>query len=140
MTRVARGALAVCILAGLSLGAHWCADWNSIDSCLDGGHVYDYTREVCDVSAVTLPVIPYATRHATLIRVTWVVILVTALVAAWVLRARYRSVSFAAVMALLIISVAVWAVPGAGRLVMLAPVVGGAGWAYVKLRRSRSVA
>jgi hypothetical protein len=139
MTQVVRVALGVCIVAGLSLGTHWCADWNAIDSCLDRGHVYDYAREACDAAALTSPVIPYSVRHSLPIRVAWVVILVAAFVAAYGLRTRHRGVSFAAVMALLIMGLAVWAVPGAGRLVLLAPVVAGAGWAFLKLRRSGTV-
>jgi hypothetical protein len=46
------------------------------------------------------------------------------------------TVSFAAVMVFLIMGLAVWSVPGAGRLVLLAPVVLGAAWALTRLWRS----
>jgi hypothetical protein len=50
------------------LGAHSCHDFVAIDSCLDAGHVYDYTRDVCDTQAYDLLVIPYQARHPNLIR------------------------------------------------------------------------
>jgi uncharacterized membrane protein len=44
--------------------------------------------------------------------------------------------TFPAFIAVWIMALAVWAVPGPGRLVLLAPVVIGAVWAFVRLRRS----
>ena len=46
------------------------------------------------------------------------------------------SASFSVLMVLLIMSLAVWSVPGTGRLVFLAPVVLGAAWAVMRLRRA----
>lgn len=43
---------------------------------------------------------------------------------------------FSVLMVLLIMGLAIWAVPGTGRLVLLAPVVLGAVWAVTRLRRS----
>lgn len=43
---------------------------------------------------------------------------------------------FSLVMALLIMGLAVWAVPGTGKLVLLTPAVLGAAWAFMRLRRS----
>jgi hypothetical protein len=46
------------------------------------------------------------------------------------------TVSFSVLMVFLIMGLAVWSVPGAGRLVLLAAVVLGAGWAFKRVRRS----
>jgi hypothetical protein len=46
--------------------------------------------------------------------------------------------AFSLFMALGVMTVAVWAVPGAGRLILLAPVVLGAAWAVARLRRAGS--
>ena len=45
--------------------------------------------------------------------------------------------SFSALMVLLILGLAVWSVPGTGRLLLLAPIVLGAAWAFMRLRRSQ---
>lgn len=44
--------------------------------------------------------------------------------------------TFPAFIAVWIMGVAIWAVPGPGRLVLLAPVIIGAVWAFVRLRHS----
>ena len=49
---------------------------------------------------------------------------------------RAATVSFSVFIMLLIMGLAVWSVPGAGRLVLLAPVALGAAWAFTCLRRS----
>jgi hypothetical protein len=64
----ARTWLIISAVGLLGTGAHWCRDVIRVDSCLDAGHVYDYVREACDHSAVTLPVIPYGARHPWIIR------------------------------------------------------------------------
>lgn len=50
----------------------------------------------------------------------------------------FPSNSFSFFMALLIMALAVWALPGNTRLVLVLPVVLGAVWAFWKLRRSRT--
>ena len=45
--------------------------------------------------------------------------------------------SFSVLMVLLILGLAVWSVPGTGRLLLLAPIVLGAAWAFMRLRRSQ---
>ena len=137
-TRVGQAGVALAALAGLALGAHWLHEFVAVDSCLDAGHVYDYVREQCDTSAQVLPVIPYAQRHATLVLVSSGLI-VTGLVGAIAARAHGSGpweLSFSLGMALLVMALAVWAVPGWGRLVLVAPVIAGAGWALFSLRRS----
>ena len=131
-----RAGLAISIVAGLALGAHWCADWNAIDSCLDAGHVYDYAHEVCDTSALTLPVISYVDRHSNLIRLAWALMLAGAALSGYVMRRRIRRIPFSLVMAVLVMCLAVWAVPGWGRLVLVAPVLAGAAGAFWMLRHS----
>jgi hypothetical protein len=46
------------------------------------------------------------------------------------------SALFSVLMVLLIMGLAVWSVPGTGRLVLLAPIVLGAVWAFARARRS----
>jgi hypothetical protein len=137
-TRVGRAGVVLAALASLALSAHWLHEVVAVDSCLDAGHVYDYARERCETSALVLPVTPYAQRHATLVLVASGLI-VTGLVAAIATRALGSGsweLSFSAGMALLVMALAVWAVPGWGRLVLLAPLIAGVGWALFRLRRS----
>jgi hypothetical protein len=48
------------------------------------------------------------------------------------------TLSFSVLMVFLIMALAVWSVPGAGRVLLLAPVILGAAWALARLRRSES--
>jgi len=137
-TAAGRAGMALAALAGLALGAHWFRELAAVDSCLDSGHVYDYLHERCDTTALTLPIIPYGERHGTLVRVASGLILagVALAVASPVFRSGVWPLSFSGAMALLIMGLAVWAVPGWGKLVLLTPIIIGAGWALIRLRRS----
>jgi hypothetical protein len=77
-------------LGMVALGAHWSRDFVRIDSCLDSGHVYDYSREVCDTEASHLPLVPYQARHPYLICGTALLTLVGLLGAGatWAIRLR----------------------------------------------------
>ena len=137
-TRVGQAGVALATLASLGLGAHYCRESVAIDSCLDAGHVYDYVRERCDSSAQALPVIPYAERHATIVLVASGLILMGLAAPIVTRRLRWRSseLYFSGGMAALVMGLAVWAVPGWARLLLLAPVVLGLGWALLRLRSS----
>src|SRR5262249_31828108 len=133
-----RAGIAGAAFASLALGFHWCRDFVAVDSCLDAGHVYDYAREACDTTALTPPVIPYSERHSTLILVAAALIVsgLGATLASRGLAAGGQDSTFSGFMAVVIMALAVWAVPGWGRLVLLAPIVAGAGWAIFTLRHS----
>jgi hypothetical protein len=52
------------VVVGLAgLGGHWLLEAVNVDSCLDAGHVYDYSNGRCDEAALHRPVIPYGERH-----------------------------------------------------------------------------
>jgi len=138
ITTVGRAGLAVAVLAGATLGAHWCRDALVVDSCLDAGHVYDYANERCDSTALTLPVIAYTDRHAAFLRVASALVLsgIAVALASRAFAGGAPELSFSGGMALLIMGLAVWAVPGWGRLVLVAPIIAGTGWALLRLRRS----
>jgi hypothetical protein len=138
-TRVGQAGVAVAALATLVLSAHWVREFIAVDSCLDAGHVYDYVRERCDSSALSLPVIPYAQRHATFVVASSGLIIIGLVTAVAIQSHRSGSLqlSFSGGMALLIMALAFWAVPGWGRLVLLAPVLAGIGWAFLRLRRAK---
>jgi hypothetical protein len=49
---------------------------------------------------------------------------------------RLPSTSFSLFMAIILMMLAVWGVPGYAKLVLFVPAMLGAGWAFFKLRRS----
>ena len=52
---------------------------------------------------------------------------------------RVPAISFSAFMAVLIMALAGWALPGYSRLILIVPTLLGTGWAILKLRRERTV-
>ena len=137
--------LAISILALLSVTAHWCRDWLAIDSCLDLGHVYDYARETCDHGALTHRAIPYTSRHPTLLRAGMVLGVAGSVLAGLPALLQRTGVTqpttlltssyFSLFMVAATTGLAVWALPGSAKLVLLVPAVLGVAVAALKLRR-----
>ena len=109
----------------------------AIDSCLDAGHVYDYAELRCDTTASVLPVT--SPKQDVMLGLIAAAFVLMSLGVAWVSQAaagRVRAISFSGLMALLIMGLAIWAVPGWAKLVLVAPVIVGAGWAIYNIRRT----